>query len=68
MMTMRLVLILASLLLLTRCGTLSPYDASRGSVTSQTGGDGGAGVQAPLWSSDPGQKTILNQKAGSNGQ
>ena len=65
---MRTVLLLAALLLLTRCSSVSSYDASSGSPTSLTGNQGGAGVQAPLWSSDPAQKTVTNLNPGSSGQ
>jgi hypothetical protein len=68
MKAMRAVLLLATLLLLTRCGTVSSYDSSSGSPTSQTGNPGGAGVQAPLWSSDPSQKTVTNLNAGQGSQ
>jgi hypothetical protein len=63
---MRPALLLAALLLLTHCSTASTYDAASGSPTSQTGNPGGAGVQAPLWSSDPTQKTITNLNPGQN--
>jgi hypothetical protein len=63
---MRPALLLAALLLLTRCGTVSSYDASSGTPSSLTGDQAGAGVQAPLWSSDPGQKTVTNLNPGQN--
>jgi hypothetical protein len=65
---MRPALLLAALLVLTRCSTVSSYDASSGSPTSQTGNEAGAGVQAPLWSSDPSQKTVTNLHPGDSGQ
>jgi hypothetical protein len=58
---MRQILLLSALLLLTRCGSISQYDADRGSPTSNTGNQGGAGVQTSIWSTDPGKKTITNQ-------
>jgi hypothetical protein len=64
---MRSVFLLATLLLLTRCGTVSSYDANRGqSSSSLNGNQGGAGVQTSIWSTDPSQKTITNQNGGSS--
>ena len=63
---MRPTLLLATLLLLTHCGTVSQQDTNTNSPTSLTGNQGGAGVQAPIWSSDPGQKTITNLHPGQN--
>ncbi|HUB67653.1 MAG TPA: hypothetical protein VL981_09230 [Candidatus Methylacidiphilales bacterium] len=57
-------LLLAALWGLAGCSSMSSYDASSGAPTSQTGIQGGAGVQAPLWSSDPSQKTITNLNPG----
>jgi hypothetical protein len=58
---MRLVLLLPALLLLTHCGGVSDYSPETGSRTSLTGNQGGAGVQANLWSDDPSKKTVTNQ-------
>jgi hypothetical protein len=58
---MRLVLLLAALMLLTRCGTVSNYDANSGSPSSLQGNQGGAGVQTSIWSNDPSKKTVSNQ-------
>jgi len=49
------------LLLLTRCGGMSDYSPDTGSNSSLLGNQGGAGVQAPIWSDDPSKKTITNQ-------
>jgi hypothetical protein len=51
-----------ALLLLTGCAGISDYSPDRGSRTSLTGNQGGTGVQAPFWSSDPSQKTLLNHQ------
>jgi len=59
---MRWALPIFALLLLTRCGGISDYTPDTGSRTSLLGNQGGAGVQAPLWSNDPGKTTITNQK------
>jgi len=61
MYSMRWALPVAALLLLTRCGTLSDYDPNRGSDSSLQGSQGGGGVQAPIWSTDPEKKTVTNQ-------
>ncbi len=58
---MRWVLPVFALLLLTRCGGVSDYSPDTGSRTSLMGNQGGAGVQAPIWSTDPEKKTITNQ-------
>ena len=59
---MRLALLLSALLLLTRCGGVSDYSPDKGaSPSSFQGTEGGAGVQAPLWSNDPSKKTVTNQ-------
>ena len=50
-----------ALLLLTRCGGISDYSPDTGSRSSLLGNQGGAGVQAPIWSDDPNKKTITNQ-------
>jgi hypothetical protein len=58
---MRLALALSALVLLTRCAGISDYSPETGSRSSLQGNEGGAGVQAPLWSTDPGKQTITNQ-------
>jgi hypothetical protein len=50
-----------ALLLLTGCGGVSDYSPDTGSRSSLLGNQGGAGVQAPLWSTDPQKTTITNQ-------
>jgi hypothetical protein len=57
---MRCLFLLAALLLLTHCAGISDYSPDTGSRTSLTGNQGGTGVQAPFWSSDPSQKTLTN--------
>jgi len=58
---MRWILPIIAVLFLARCGGMSDYSADSGSPSSLTGNQGGAGVQAPLWSDDPNKKTITNQ-------
>lgn len=59
---MRFALLLFAVLTLTRCGTVSQYDATSGqSPSSLSGSDGGGGVQTSIWSNDPNKKTIANQ-------
>jgi len=58
---MRWALPIIVLLLLTRCGGMSDYSPDTGSNTSLIGNQGGAGLQAPIWSNDPGKKTMTNQ-------
>ena len=63
---MRLVFLFAALVLLTRCSSMSSYDANAGeSSTSLNGAQGGGGVQAPIWSTDPQKTTVTNQNAAS---
>ena len=50
-----------ALLLLTRCSAVSDYDPNTGSNTSLMGNQGGAGVQAPIWSTDPNKSTVTHQ-------
>jgi hypothetical protein len=62
---MRLALLFVALLVLTHCSSVSQYDAnSDHSNSSLIGSQGGAGVQAPIWSDDPSKKTVTNQNAG----
>jgi hypothetical protein len=59
---MRLVFLLATLVFLTRCSSMSSYDAnSDQSNSSLIGSQGGGGVQAPFWSTDPNKTTVTNQ-------
>jgi len=59
---MRLVILVATLLLLAGCSTVSDYDSNSGqSSSSLSGSQGGGGVQTSIWSNDPSQKTIINQ-------
>jgi hypothetical protein len=62
---MRPALLFITLLVLTQCSSMSPYDANSGeSSSSQVGSQGGAGIQAPIWSDDPNKKTVTNQNPG----
>ncbi len=61
-------LFLSALLLLCRCSSVSTYDSDRGSSTSQTGNESGAGVQAPIWSSDPEKNTVTRSLNGAPNQ
>jgi hypothetical protein len=58
---MRWALPVIAVLLLARCGGMADYSPETGSRSSLMGNQGGAGVQAPIWSDDPGKKTITNQ-------
>jgi len=59
----RIAFLLSALVMLTRCGAVSDYSPDKdASPSSFQGTQGGAGVQAPIWSDDPGKKTITNQK------
>jgi len=59
---MRTVVLSFALLVLTRCSSVSSYDANSGqSSSSLNGSQAGGGVQTSIWSNDPGQKTIVNQ-------
>jgi hypothetical protein len=60
---MRWALPVFAVLVLTRCGGVSDYSPDTGSRTSLQGDQGGAGVQAPIWSTDPGKTTVTNQNA-----
>jgi hypothetical protein len=54
----------AAVILLANCGGVSDYTPETGSNSNLMGNQGGAGVQAPIWSDDPSKKTITNQNAG----
>ena len=58
---MRWALPVIAVLLLTRCGGMTDYSPETGSRSSLMGNQGGAGVQAPIWSDDASKKTITNQ-------
>ena len=58
---MRWALPVIAVLLLTRCGGMTDYSPETGSRSSLMGNQGGAGVQAPIWSADPSKQTITNQ-------
>jgi len=58
---MRWLFLLVLFALLTGCAGVSDYTPETGDRTSYTGNQGGAGVQANLWSDDPAKKTVTNQ-------
>ena len=58
---MRWVFFLFVFPLLTGCAGVSDYSPDTGSRTSLTGNQGGAGVQANLWSDDPSKQTLTHQ-------
>jgi hypothetical protein len=60
---MRWVLPILALLLLTRCTNsgMSTYNPDPGAASNVTSDQGGAGLQAPIWSDDPSKKTLTNQ-------
>ena len=58
---MRVAFLLSALLLLTGCDTFRDYNADTGSPSSLQGSESGGGIQTPIWSNDPSQKTISNQ-------
>lgn len=58
---MRWVLPVIAILLLAGCGAVTDYSPDTGSRSSLLGNQGGAGVQAPIWSTDSNKKTITNQ-------
>ncbi len=61
---MRWGLMVFALLLLVRCTGLgmSDYNPDPGSASNITTNQGGAGLQAPIWSDDPSKKTLTNQQ------
>ena len=61
---MRWGFIIATLLLLVRCTSMgmSDYNPDPGSASSLNTSQGGAGLQAPIWSDDPSKKTLTNQQ------
>jgi hypothetical protein len=58
---MRWILPIIALLFLTRCGGMTDYNPDTGSRSSLLDNQGGAGLQAPLWSNDPSKTTVTNQ-------
>ncbi len=58
---MRWAIPVIAVLVLTRCGGVSDYSPDTGSRTSLLGNQGGAGVQAPIWSTDSQKTTVTNQ-------
>jgi hypothetical protein len=61
---MRWGFIVATLLLLVRCTSMgmSDYNPDPGSASNITTDQGGAGLQAPIWSDDPSKKTLTHQQ------
>jgi len=41
---------------------MSDYNPDPGSASSLNTSQGGAGLQAPIWSDDPSKKTLTNQQ------
>jgi hypothetical protein len=62
---MRWVLPFFAVLLLARCTSsgMSDYNPDPGSRSSLNSDQGGAGLQAPIWSDDPNQKTLTHQSS-----
>ncbi len=60
---MRRVLPFAALFLLVRCTSagMSDYNPDPGPGSNITTDQGGAGLQAPIWSDDPNKKTLTNR-------
>jgi hypothetical protein len=65
---MRWGFMILALLLLVRCTNMgmSDYNPDPGSSSNINSDQGGAGLQAPIWSDDPSKKTVTNQQAGSS--
>jgi len=61
---MRWGLMVFALLLLVRCtgAGMSDYNPDPGSASNLNSDQGGAGLQAPIWSDDPAKKTLTNQQ------
>ena len=61
---MRWLLPIFAVLVLTRCtgAGMSDYNPDPGSASNLNSDQGGAGLQAPIWSDDPGKKTLTNQQ------
>jgi hypothetical protein len=61
---MRWGLMVFALLLLVRCTNsgMSTYNPDPGSASNINSDQGGAGLQAPIWSDDPNKKTLTNQQ------
>ncbi len=62
---MRWALPFLALLLLTRCTNsgMLDYNPDPGNASNLNSNQGGAGLQAPIWSDDPGKKTLTNQSS-----
>jgi hypothetical protein len=62
---MRWVLSFAAVLLLVRCTSsgMGTYNPDPGSASNLNSDQGGAGLQAPIWSDDPSKKTLTNQQS-----
>jgi hypothetical protein len=60
---MRRVLPFLALLLLARCTSsgMSDYNPDPGAGSNLNSDQGGAGLQAPIWSDDPNKKTLTHQ-------
>jgi len=59
---MRPVLLLAALVLLTRCSGISQsQEVDNQSPTSLMGSQGGGGIETSIWSDNPDQKTWFNE-------
>jgi len=60
---MRWGLIFATLLMLAGCtdSGMSTYNPDPGSASNLDTTQGGAGLQAPIWSDDPSKKTLTNR-------
>jgi hypothetical protein len=60
---MRWVLPIAAVLLLARCTSsgMGTYNPDPGTPTSNLSDQGGAGLQAPIWSDDPSKKTLTHE-------
>ena len=61
---MRWGLLIFTLLLLVRCTDMgmSTYNPDPGSASNLNTSQGGAGLQAPIWSDDPSKKTLTHQQ------
>ncbi len=64
---MRWLLPIFAVLLLARCTSagMSDYNPDPGSASNLNSAQGGGGLQAPIWSDDPNQKTLTHQQTSS---
>lgn len=64
---MRWALPLLAVALLAGCTSFSDYSPDSGANapgnSTLSGSESGAGLQAPIWSTDPNKKTVTNQSA-----